>query len=813
MKVGTGQGESVPFTQRGRNATGFSGFDGNYSRKDFMSLKVGDGSSNLGYYLAVLATEYKLLQMSGQDRTKVVHELYCALNAINRLDYLAEPVWSGAGSENLNGYFIRDDIPQDFVTNNYAHFNYSNSSSDGNGNAIDAQGGLLTANRDNTDPHIYLQTPVNLNADRGFCSIIQNGMYGTNSDYQNWQKDNANNRDFAMSQDQVYALIVGLALTSALVDPNEDDNGTSFYNPGNFAFGGNQSKLQQEAKDITRRIINYFKNVTNGVGIPWHIKDPGGNLVLRGPDASAYSYPLSQAGCFIMSGSDEPAVTLAATPFNCSSVDPYSFTDNYNYNLTPGFNIFHVIDFGGQGGTKADLEGFYNDLAAVCNCLYTPVGLAQAYPVQYAALQAGLSFLSSVVNSVLCYFGCPAWVQQAIANIIGALSGSFNLNDTGYKLYANEDLLTIAFHSQGAYHGTNSSGNTSYGTHLYHGSYLHAILHGNLWAHHLDNHMFTLIGQAPCEGNYNFADGTMGAYEWSSDNRIELTNRIGWRGDYSQTSPVAEGPPAGEFNGIDFMLYHNLYYLYNGFGSTTDLSERKIDLAFPISSGSLNPYLPSSGNGNGSHSSPVTIGAFEFITADNTINSTGDLSYRAGKTIHLISSGGTQQFHVAAGANFDAYISPYQCNGGADYTRTTTNNDTIKQTGSYSGVSMFEASTSPTQPVAWSPPMPQKTTTVAEVFNSAYGPKLDSINTMIKSYVKATAIDVFPNPSSGKFTITNTFSKFNYSITDVVGNLIVTGQMANKNTDIDLSYCKPGVYFISIDDGNGNKQMKKIIIN
>ncbi len=121
VKVGLNQGESMPFNQRGRDNNSF-----NMSERQ---LNLGDGASTLGYYVALLATEYRLLVLNAQSTTKVKHELFCALNAINRIDAVAESA-DGKTPTPLNGFFIRDDIPGDFLMKNnfenYYHFNYYN---------------------------------------------------------------------------------------------------------------------------------------------------------------------------------------------------------------------------------------------------------------------------------------------------------------------------------------------------------------------------------------------------------------------------------------------------------------------------------------------------------------------------------------------------------------------------------------------------------------------------------------------------------------------------------------------------------------
>lgn len=89
ISIGTNTGQSIPFNQRGFNE------DYTYTAPT-ATLKTGDGTVQLGIYISVLATEYRLLKDKGQFDAlpRVKHELFCALNAVNRLDYFAEPIIS-----------------------------------------------------------------------------------------------------------------------------------------------------------------------------------------------------------------------------------------------------------------------------------------------------------------------------------------------------------------------------------------------------------------------------------------------------------------------------------------------------------------------------------------------------------------------------------------------------------------------------------------------------------------------------------------------------------------------------------------------
>ena len=76
-----------------------------------------------GYYLGLLATEYRLLKDAGEDATGTLNELYFAIKAVNRLDFKAEDIlaenYNADFDPNLNGFYLREDIPEDFATDNW----------------------------------------------------------------------------------------------------------------------------------------------------------------------------------------------------------------------------------------------------------------------------------------------------------------------------------------------------------------------------------------------------------------------------------------------------------------------------------------------------------------------------------------------------------------------------------------------------------------------------------------------------------------------------------------------------------------------
>jgi len=75
-----------------------------------------DGTTDLGYYLGVLATEYRLLADYGWNTDQTLKELYWAMKALERLDRKSAVPFYNDGTchddyGNVgNGYFIRDDV-------------------------------------------------------------------------------------------------------------------------------------------------------------------------------------------------------------------------------------------------------------------------------------------------------------------------------------------------------------------------------------------------------------------------------------------------------------------------------------------------------------------------------------------------------------------------------------------------------------------------------------------------------------------------------------------------------------------------------
>ena len=107
MKIGNGPGESIPSEN-----INIGGYNGN------TYMRWGDATIHIGYYIAVLASEYKLLYDAQQfdEAQKTKNELYYAIQCANRLDFYAEPFLSNVPGS-YNGFLIRDDVEDIFKDN------------------------------------------------------------------------------------------------------------------------------------------------------------------------------------------------------------------------------------------------------------------------------------------------------------------------------------------------------------------------------------------------------------------------------------------------------------------------------------------------------------------------------------------------------------------------------------------------------------------------------------------------------------------------------------------------------------------------
>jgi len=116
VNIGPNQGQSLPAEARNPNANCINDWA---QKHDTCQLHPGngkmvwsDGTTYLGFYIAVLSTEYALRRKHKHDLKEISQELSWALDAYIRVDKAAEPLFKH--KENYDGFFVRSDVPGDF---------------------------------------------------------------------------------------------------------------------------------------------------------------------------------------------------------------------------------------------------------------------------------------------------------------------------------------------------------------------------------------------------------------------------------------------------------------------------------------------------------------------------------------------------------------------------------------------------------------------------------------------------------------------------------------------------------------------------
>lgn len=247
-------------------------------------VKWGDGTIELGWYIAVLATEYKVIRNNNLDGSETLRELFLAIETIERLDIVAEKVWSHYHVSDVplkpNGHSDPDNW--EFVQNNLEEVPYNqyfdiweptDFSTTKNGFIIrdDVHYSIL----DDFDfPYTSMESSMSRPKNAQYSYAAPNG-YLTNNYLSNSPPANE------MSQDQLFSLLMGLVFAKEYCS-NVTYNGT---NVGDYA------------STVALRMLNYYN-------LAWIIKNPERNAeVLIGGNSSWFSSSLTRLKNYFTDGS------------------------------------------------------------------------------------------------------------------------------------------------------------------------------------------------------------------------------------------------------------------------------------------------------------------------------------------------------------------------------------------------------------------------------------------------------------------------------------------------------------------------------
>jgi hypothetical protein len=265
VKVGEGTGHSIPIQSR----------KGIWWVND---IEVVDATIYQGFYLGILATEYRLLLNNNRldDAEKTKSELYYAIKAYERLDKFGEEMFGLEGF--IDGYVARDDVPCDFIDSisnpeNYAHFNQKLTTAPGTSNVFKIQ----------TSDACFDGRPLENLHDPKITP--------------------------EMSQDQVIWLLMGFMLVERSFDHIETSvkllDGTIIrYN------------FNQQARRHATNMINYcrFKYPDKPNKTKWRVFRPDGQKVFPGQNVFMFKYPFSHIGKDMYTSEAENPQEFKRTP-------------------------------------------------------------------------------------------------------------------------------------------------------------------------------------------------------------------------------------------------------------------------------------------------------------------------------------------------------------------------------------------------------------------------------------------------------------------------------------------------------------------
>jgi len=665
MKLGLEQGETMILNQR--SDTNWMG-----------NLIWGDQTMNLGWYLTILSTEYHQLASNQQNTDQTVKEIYHALWAINRLDLNVESQFRQGFTgepnptvDDLNGFIARDDVDQEFYTNNLEHFRTDKVyTAVGNTNWNNTLGvpGLHAGSDWNMDVIEPLQEKI----DSGGAS--------------------------EMSQDQIYTLMVGIAMTQRFLPTGLTYN--------NLAFQDGEKDIKVEAQNILKRILGYCNGTTRSAPITynWKLVNPEtGNPTLRGSTMAQWAWGIGESSCKILGIESLPS---GLPPITCS------------YDVLPNYDFYSHNYFSRSNHLTFNLQVF--------------TGAPYATSNDNAHMFAEISAMKGVNNS-------------------------WGPHQSGYTM---REMYHIPLIRQALFGGGNFIKDPTYED---------------------------LLNTAPCVGPYNFlldwdpSITSIGPFEWSGSDRLLHPHRRG-----------VSGLP-GEYNGLDYMVYHNLYYNSHPWEylSPFDMVDTKLDADLPSYFG---------WDELGTENKPFLAESFNTMVATSTINKYGedpangsaDVTFRAGYSIVLAPG-----FQANSGTEFLAYIDPFECATDNSY-----------KSNADQSPAMLEGAF---QLTAYRPHVEEQPTVEYAFAFDETDPEVYPMSAMLNAQQNGPVdyesfLEIYPNPVSDELTLTIPSEMFvgNYTVVieDMLGRRFHELKTMETSNTIDVSLLPNGLYLVSVIIGN-----------
>jgi hypothetical protein len=301
-----------------------------------------------------------------------------------------------------------------------------------------------------------------------------------------------------------------------------------------------------------------------------------------------------------------------------------------------------------------------------------------------------------------------------------------------------------------------------------------------------------LLDNAPDCGPYNYgtASGSDFSNDWSSSNALIWPENSGINSGWH-----------GDFNGIDYMLLHNLYWLV--------YADKK----------SKNRYIHETYaqvNGFsivGSFWNPLTISAENNIIADNYLTSIADVTYNAGNEVILAPG-----FETSEGAEFEAVGNGIGA-GSIDYKYIAYHPDCSFRDNYKAYIDTLHRQVQKPDTTSYDNEITSFTadtvfiTLSDEDIQDLKNNNSENINVSgSESSNNSSEIFVSPNPNNGKFSIMipQNQSTATMSVSDMLGNVILSKQFTGQFAEADISAFAGGVYLLKIN-AEGRVYTQKIV--
>lgn len=93
--------------------------------------------------------------------------------------------------------------------------------------------------------------------------------------------------------------------------------------------------------------------------------------------------------------------------------------------------------------------------------------------------------------------------------------------------------------------------------------------------------------------------------------------------------------------------------------------------------------------------------------------------------------------------------------------------------------------------------------------------KASIVSSSIAANNEAFIIKLYPNPNNGKFILENegTSTDIRIKIVDVIGNEVFDQELFNPKTELDISACARGIYFVKIFSNRKQAGVKKMVVH